>query len=58
MNKYWLFRELLDFMADRAEVIDANMKNYCGNMEIVGDDGDEIINIEVSFKNKEDKKND
>jgi hypothetical protein len=58
MNKFWAFRELLDFMADHAEVVDADMDNYCGDIVITGDDGEHIIKIEVSIKNKEEKKDD
>jgi hypothetical protein len=58
MDKFWTFRALLDFMADRADVIGANMSNYAGNMEITGDDGEQIIKIELSIKDKEEKKND
>ena len=52
MDKYWMFRELLDFVADRAEVVDADMNNYCGSMEITGDDGEKTIKIVVSIKDK------
>ena len=55
MNKYWAFRQLLDFMADHAEVTDADMDNYCGNIEITGEDDEHSIKIEVSFKDKEEK---
>lgn len=58
MDKFWTFRALLDFMADRADVIGANMSNYAGNMEITGGNGDQIIKIEVSVKDKEEKAND
>ena len=58
MDKYWVFRELLDFVADRAEVVDADMNNYCGNIVVTGDDGEQIIKIEVSIKDKEEKKDD
>jgi hypothetical protein len=52
MDKFWLFRELLDFVADRADVIEADMSNYCGDIEIAGDDGEKTIKIVVSIKDK------
>lgn len=58
MDRYWTFRELLDFVADHADVTDATMRNYCGNLKITGDDGETIIEIEVSIKDKEEKKDD
>lgn len=58
MDKYWLFRELLDFMADRAEVTDADMNNFCGSIEITGEVEGQIVKIECSIKDKEEKKDD
>ena len=58
MDKFWTFRALLDFMADRAEVIDADMSNYAGSMVVTGDDGEHIIKIELSVKDKEENTND
>lgn len=53
MEKYFVFRELLDFMADHAEVVDANMNNYLGDMVITGEVDGQVITINVSMKNKE-----
>ena len=58
MNKYYVFREMLNFMANHAEVIDADMNNYCGNATITGVDDEHTIKIEVSIKGKEEKKDD
>ena len=55
MNKFWLFRKLLDFMADHTEVVDADMDNYCGNITIIGETEDQVITITVSLKDKEEK---
>lgn len=53
MDKFWMFRYLLDFMADRCEVTDADM-NYCGNCILIqGVNDEKIITIEVSIKDKE-----
>lgn len=53
MNKYFVFRKMLDFVADHAEVTDADM-NYCGNRLLIdGEDDDTVITIEVIIKNKE-----
>ena len=57
MNKYFVFRKLLDFMADHGDVTDADMNNYCGNIVITGEDDEHIISIEVSIKDKEEKDN-
>ena len=56
MEKFWTFRKLLDFVADHAEVVDADMNNYRGDMTITGEDDEHTITIEVSIKNKEEKK--
>ena len=58
MNKYFLFRQLLDFMADHTEVTDADMDNYCGNIVITGEDDEHVIRIEASIKGKEEKEDD
>jgi hypothetical protein len=58
MNKYFVFRKLLDFVADHAEVTDADMDNYCGDIVIIGEDDESVIRIEVSLKSKEEKEDD
>lgn len=58
MNKYFVFRNLLDFVADHAEVTDADMDNYCGNIVITGEDDEGVIRIDVSIKSKEEKEDD
>lgn len=52
MEKYWVFRQLLDFMADHAEVVDADM-NFCENILIKGETDDQCIEIEVRITKKE-----
>ena len=54
MNKYFVFRKLIDFVADYSEVTDADMNNYAGNIEITGteDDGS-TITIKVEIKEAE-----
>ena len=58
MNKYFLFRQLLDFMADHTEVTDADMNYYHGGLKIVGEDDEHVITIDVSIKEKEEKTDD
>ena len=54
--KFTIFRELLDYVAHIADVTDADM-NYCGNnIIVIGDRDDQVITIEVTIKNKEEKK--
>ena len=55
MNKYFVFRKLLDFVADYCEVTDADLNNYAGNIEITGtDDADgSTITIKVELKEGE-----
>ena len=50
MNKYFVFRKLIDFVADYCEVTDADMNNYSGDIEITGteDDGS-TIKIKVTL---------
>ena len=51
MNKYFVFRKLMDFVADYCEVTDADMNNYAGNIEISGTDDDgSTITIKVEIK--------
>ena len=53
MNKYVIFREMLDYMAHICDVTDADM-NYCGNsIRIDGDTDEQTIIIEVTIENKE-----
>ena len=55
MEKYWIFRHLLDFMADHAEVVDADMNYYEGCMKIVGENDGQNIEITVTIGKKEEK---
>ena len=51
MNKYFVFRKLIDFVADYCEVTDADMNNYAGAIEITGtDDEGSTITIKVELK--------
>lgn len=58
MDKFWAFRALLDFMADHAEVTDADMNYYNGGARICGENDGQEITIEITIKNKEENKND
>ena len=54
MNKYFVFRKMIDFVADYCEVTDADMNNYAGNIEITGTDDDgSTITIKVEIKEAE-----
>ena len=53
MNKFKIFRELLDYTARTCDVTDADL-NYCGNsIRIDGETEEQTITIEVTIKNKE-----
>ena len=56
MEKYFVFRRMLEFMADYAEVVDANMNNYNGKVMVEGETDGQTIVIEVTIKNKEAQK--
>ena len=54
MHKYYVFRKLIDFVADNSEVTNANMNNYAGNIEITGRDAEgSTITITVELKEEE-----
>ena len=54
LNKYFVFRKLIDFVADYCEVTDADMNNYAGDIEIHGTDDDgSVITIKVNLKEGE-----
>ena len=56
MGKFTIFREMLDYLANIATVTDADM-NWCGNtIRITGETEDQVIEIEVTIKKKEEKK--
>lgn len=58
LNKYYVFRRLIDFLADHSEVTDADMNNYAGNIEITGRDADgSTITITVELKEGEEDGN-
>lgn len=54
LNKYYVFRRLIDFVADNSEVTDANMNNYAGKIEITGRDAEgSTITITAELKEEE-----
>lgn len=58
MDKFCIFRRMLDFMADYCNVTDADMNNYAGDIDISGTDDDgNTINIRVKIKQNEEAEN-
>ena len=53
IDKFTIFREMLDYMAHICEVTDADM-NWCGNsIRITGESDKQTFEIEVTIKEKE-----
>lgn len=54
MNRYYVFKDILDFVADFCEVTDADMKNYSGDIEVSGvDEEGATIKIRVTIEEEE-----
>lgn len=54
LNKFFVFRKLIDFVADYCEVTDADMNNYSEDIEITGTEEDgSTITIKVTLKEGE-----
>ena len=50
MDRYFVFRKLMDFMSEEGTVVDADMSNYAGDIEITGIDKDGVrVTIIVGF---------
>lgn len=56
LNKYFVFRKLIDFVADYCDVTDADMNNYAGNIEITGTDEEDGSTITIKVELKEGNK--
>lgn len=57
IDKFTIFREMLDYMAHIVNVTDADM-NFCGDRLLIeGENDGQHISIEVIIKNKEENKN-
>ena len=56
MGKYEVFQYLLDFVAGEFEVTDADLNNYCGEIEIAGKANGKVIKIKASIIDEEEKK--
>lgn len=57
MDRYFVFKRLLEFMADHSEVTNAKMKNYSDDIDITGEVDGQEITILVRFKDKEASEN-
>lgn len=55
MDRYFVFKRLLEFMADHSEVTNAHIKNYADDIEITGEVDGQEVRITVRFNDKEDK---
>lgn len=55
MDRYYIFRKLLDLVSDDFEVVDADMKNYSGDIEVQGKADGATIRITVEFEEEEQK---
>lgn len=53
MDKYTLFRQLMDLMTDEGEVVDADMRNWDGAIEVKAVCGDQEITLTAKFKEVE-----
>ena len=58
MNKFWAFRQLLDFMADHADIVDADLNYYNGAFRIKGERDGQVITIELTIEDKKEEKKD
>ena len=47
MERYLLFRKLMDMVSDDYDVVDADMNNYAGEIEIFGASPEGDISITV-----------
>ena len=56
MDRYFVFRKLMDFVADYCEVTDADMNNYADEIEIVGIDAEDGSTIRIRVEIKEGEK--
>ena len=57
MNKFFVFRKLIDFVSDYCEVTDADMNNYSGDIEIIGTDEEDGSTIKLRVTIEEGKEN-
>lgn len=58
MDKYYAFCKLMAFVNDEYEVTDADMNNYCGDIEIHGmNEAGATITIRVTMKEVENNGN-
>ena len=53
MDKYYVFRKMLDFVSDETDVVDADLNYFADSMRIVGETETETITVEVTIKKKE-----
>lgn len=58
MEKYFAFREMMDFLADYAEVVDADMNYYKDTMHIVAENDGEVITIDLTIAKKKEENED
>lgn len=52
MDKYYMFRKILDMVSDDFDVTDADMNDYCGRIVVKGENYSQTIKIEIELDSK------
>ena len=53
MDRYDIFRRLMDFFADQAVITDADMTDYLGRITITAKSGNQTIEVQVALSEEE-----
>lgn len=53
MDRYDIFRRLMDFFELDAVITDASMNDYCGRITITAKSGNQTIEVQVALSEEE-----
>ena len=56
MDKYTIFREMMDYLADVGDVTDADMNYYPGGMKLVCETDGQVITMDICITEKKEEK--
>lgn len=53
MDRYYIFRALMDLFAEQAVITDARMRDYSDRIKITAKSGNQVIEMQITMSEEE-----